>query len=364
MPLQTGTHDLAFLLSVRHQTVEQFGVEALTAAITRELGVHNGLMQDALSSLCHFTTDRTVTQGGSAAGEMIEADEYARVPTQTTEGHEEFGLPLRGFQYGIGWTRQWMQRSTPADMAIAVQNAEIAHRRRVLFDIKRALYPATNYNFTGYIGDDKGRLIKVKRLLNGDGMGIPMGPYGGTFDGATHSHYDAIDFNAASTAQRGTALKALGDDVMEHGYTQGLQIVIHRSDVERVKTAEGFIPLVDPRLNPVPGEATEPLDIFDPDNTQIGYIGAAMVVTKPWAVPNYAAAYASGVPSEQLPLAFRQEDATTLQGLQVLATIEAYPLQAEYMGANFGIGAKERANGAVLYLGGGVYVSPTDAQLR
>lgn len=358
MPLRTGTLDMASLLEIRTGNIADFGLDRITESFQAELAIHNGLMTEMVSGLCFMTTDTTVTYGGSADGEMVEADEYARVPTQVTEGFGSFDIPFRSFQYGIGWTSEWFKRSTPADLAQAVLNAQDAHIRRVMRDIRRALFVPTNYTFVDYAATQ--RQLNVKRLLNADGMAIPMGPYGKVFDAATHTHYDAIDWNAATTQQRGDALVALAEDVVEHGHQSRVVIVIARSDEAKVRTATGFQPYIDQRVIAAPGQPEQQANPVDLENRAIGIIGIAEVWVKPWGQPNYPFAYDSGAPSDKKPLAFRQEAATSLQGLRTVAKISAYPLEAEYMKADFGIGVKERTNGAVLYLGGGTYVAPAD----
>ncbi len=46
-------------------------------------------------------------------------------------------------------------------------------------------------------------------------------------------------------------------------------------------------------------------------------------------------------------------------GLYIAAQIASYPLQADYMEHDYGIGVLERTAGSVLYGGGGLYVTPT-----
>jgi hypothetical protein len=45
--------------------------------------------------------------------------------------------------------------------------------------------------------------------------------------------------------------------------------------------------------------------------------------------------------------------------LQIGAEDEAYPLRAQTLEAEFGVGVWTRTNGAVLYVGGTSYVIPT-----
>ncbi len=59
------------------------------------------------------------------------------------------------------------------------------------------------------------------------------------------------------------------------------------------------------------------------------------------------------------PLAFRQREAASLQGLRIAAQLDTHPLYAQYMEAEFGVGVWTRTNGAVLYFGGASYTDPT-----
>ena len=112
-------------------------------------------------------------------------------------------------------------------------------------------------------------------------------------------------------------------------------------------------PRITYRVTDTPGVT---LDISRTDNRAIGVIGSAELWVKPWIPANYALAWDANGPK---PLAFRQRAQTGLQGLRIAATNSNYPLTAQYMEAEFGMGVWTRTNGAVLYFGGTSYTDPT-----
>lgn len=353
MTLRTGTYDISSLLAVRNQSVVEFGEDTVADVLRADLAAHNQIMRDALSELAERTTDSRRVAGTSVAGEMVEVDEYGRAPTQKAQPGQTVGFPLRKFDYAIGWTRRFLQRATPADLAAAQLAAQKAHRKAVARELRRALYLSSNYTFTDHLVDNTE--LAVKRLVNADGALIPDGPNGETFDGSTHTHYQA---RASSLAA--SDVDALVADVLEHGHGGQIRIVIAAGDAATMASlTAGFTPLTTPYVTP--GSASpvtgQRLDVTRADNRLIGYWnGAYEVWTKPWAIPNYWLAYDASDAAK--PLAMRVD---TVQGsdLTMQAEIDMYPLRAEYMSAMFGFGVWTRTNGAVLYIGGTSWTDPT-----
>ncbi len=76
---------------------------------------------------------------------------------------------------------------------------------------------------------------------------------------------------------------------------------------------------------------------------------------KPWVPTNYAYAWDVNGPK---PLAFRQRDSSALQGLRIPAQFSSFPLHAQYIHAEFGIGVWTRTNGAILRFNNGTYADP------
>jgi hypothetical protein len=351
MAPNTGTYDISTLLKARFQSVAQFGMDTVQQVLAADIAAHNAIVQQLIQDLTSMSTDRQRIYGTSADGDMIEVDEYGRAPTQVARPGSTTGYPLRLFQYPIGWTEKWLQIKTPADMAMATQSAEKAHLRAIQREIKRAIYGSANFTWRDHLIDNVD--LNVKRFVNADGAGIAQGPNGETFDGATHTHY------LASATLTAAALISAVQTVVEHGFGTKPEININRADEAAVRALTGFVPYVDPRIvyhNYTVDAPGTPLDISRLDNRAIGIFNAAEVWVKPWALANYAFVYDDMNP--QKPLVFRQRTQQTLQGLRIAATIEAYPLTAQYMEAEFGLGVWTRTNGAVLEFDNAVYQNP------
>jgi hypothetical protein len=348
--MPTGTYDISTLLATRFQSAAAFGLDTIQQVLEADVAAHNAIVTEMVGGLCEVTSDRQRRYGTSASGEMVEVDEYGRSQTQVERPGATVGFPMRLFQFGLGWTGKYFETHTPADMAVMVQSAQKAHLRGVQREIKRAVYLSANYTFNDFLVDRVD--LAVKRFLNADSAGIPDGPNGEIFDGATHTHYDA---NAGLTAD---ATKAVINDVIEHGHGNSVKLAISRTDETTVRGLTGFVAYPDPRIiyraSNTPGTT---LDISRLDNRAIGIFEGAEVWVKPWAIANYMFAWDDSDPNK--PLAYRQREQQTLQGLRIAATLNTHPLYAQYMEAEFGVGVWTRTNGAVLYFGGGGYVNPT-----
>lgn len=346
---QTGTYDISSLLAARFQSVADFGLDTIERILLADIATHNQIVTEMVSDLADLTTDRQRIYGSTVAGEMVEVDEYGRSPTQRALPGSTVAFPLKLFQFAVGWTRKWMETKSPADMAQLVLAGQRAHWRAIVREMKKALYVSANYTYTDHLVDNVA--LAVKRLANADSAAVPDGPNGETFDGATHTHYDG---EASLTA---AFLTALINNVVEHGYGGAVKVAIARADEAAVRALTGFTAYVDPRVvfrnTDTPGQT---VDITRLDNRAIGIFGAAEIWVKPWAIATYLFAWDSGSPNK--PLAFRQRSATSLQGLHVAGEIDAYPLHARYMEAEYGFGVWTRTNGAVLFTTNATYADP------
>lgn len=353
MATVTGTHDISSLLAARHQTVASFGMDTVVEVLRRDMAAHNAIMRDALSDLADRTIDRQRLAGTSVSGEMVKVDEYGRAPTQKPKPGQTVGFPLDQYDFALGWTTRFLEKATPADLAAGQLAAQKAHRKAVARELRRSLYLSSNYTFYDYTVDNVE--LAVKRLVNADSAEIPEGPNGETFDGSTHTHYQA---RAGSLAA--SDVDALVKDVLEHGHGGQIKIVIAAGDAATMAgLTAGFTPLTGPAIVPATDadSTIRRLDVTRADNRLIGYWnGAYEVWTKPWAIANYWLAYDASDSAK--PLAMRVD---TVRGsdLRLQAEIEMYPLRAEYMSAMFGFGVWTRTNGAVLYIGDTSWTDPT-----
>lgn len=349
--MTTGTNDISTLLATRNQSVADYGLTNIQPILAAELAAHNQIVTMLLNDLAEFTTDRQRKYGVSVQGDMYEVDEYGRAPTQVAKPGDTVAFPLKMFQYAIGWTQKWMDLHTPADMAIATQAAERAHLRMITRELKKAFMLSSNYTFNDFLVD--GVDLSVKRLVNADSASIPEGPNNETFDGSTHTHYLA----RAGGSLAASDLTSLINTVIEHGYGINVKLAISTTDETTVRALSGFTAYPDPRIvyrnTDTPGQT---LDISRLNNRAIGIFGGAEIWVKSWMPANYAFCWDSGSPR---PLVYRQRTNASVQGLRIAATNNIYPLYAQYMEAEFGVGVWTRTNGAMLYFGGSSYTDPS-----
>ena len=350
MTTQTGTLDIASLKAARFQSVAEYGLDTIQTILENDVAAHNEAVNLMMNDMCEVTTDRQRLYGTSANGEMVEVDEYGRSVTQKPLTGATVGFPLKLFQYAIGWTEKWMQVHTPAEMVEQVIGAQNAHLRAIQREIKKAIYLSANYTHRDHLVDNVD--LAIKRFVNADSADIPNGPNGEAFDGATHTHYVG---EASLTAN---FLKAIINDVIEHGHGGAVKVAIGKTDETAVRALTGFVAYVDPRIiyraTDTPGQT---LDISRLDNRAIGIFEGAEIWVKSWAIANYVYVWDSA--SANKPLAFRQRIQTTLQGLHLAAKNSAYPLTADYYEAEYGISVWTRTNGAILYFANATYADPT-----
>jgi hypothetical protein len=350
MAPKTGTLDIASLFAARNVTAVAFGLNTIERVLNADNDNYNFLVQQALRDLAETTTDRLRFAGSSIGGDMQEADEYSRIPTQKDFPGYPIGFPERKYQFAVGWTKQWEKKRSPADFATAQKAAQGADLRRIRYEIQKAIYGPTNYTFFDYNVDNA--QLPVKAFVNADAAAIQNGPNGEIFNGSTHTHYDG---SATLTA---AALQAEINDVVEHGYGRSVKVFINQVDAAAVQALPGFQAYPDPRVS-LNANANQPnqerLDITRMDNRALGIFGQAEVWTKPWAVANYAFITDTD-PESPRPLIYRQDPDS--QGLHIEAELDTFPLRAQYQEHVFGFGVWNRLNGAVLQFNNAVYSAP------
>lgn len=356
MTTNTGTYDIDSLINSGLKTsAVDFGLDRLAEILTKDLAAWNATVLDMVADMCDVTTDRERASGASSGGDMQQVDEYGLASTQRIVPGGNVAFPLYLFQYNLGWTAKYLEIAPASALASQQLAAQKAHWREVVRQIKKAIYPSANFSVRDNLIDKV--LLPVKRFVNADGDPIPDGPNGETFDGATHTHYNA------NNGWDATALTAAINSVIEHGHGGNVKVAINKADETAVRGLTGFVAYVDPRLA-VPvysatGIPTQRLDISRLDNRAIGIFGGAEVWVKSWILDNYPVIWDAD--AAEKPLAFRQRNQTSVQGLRIAFENADYPLYAKDMEAEFGIGVWTRTNGFVHYTGGASYVSPTIA---
>jgi hypothetical protein len=134
---------------------------------------------------------------------------------------------------------------------------------------------------------------------------------------------------------------------------------LHTMQLENLIRAGAFDRMEDNRARVVSAGETilrrAQVRVAEKESGQIGLFGAARVFVKPWVPANYLVAFDASSPSK--PLVMRAP--TDGAGLQVVADLETFPLRAQYMQREFGFGAWNRTNGAVLRFNNASYAAPT-----
>lgn len=347
--MPTGTYDLSSLLANNQTTAADFGLDNIAAILQNDIDAHNRIVNELFREVADTSSDRQRLAGGSVGGEMTDVDDYGRPPTQKAAPGATVGFPLHKRGYAIGWTRDWFQIHTPADMALATRAAQKAHLKALVRDMKKALFESANYTSRDrYVTPQVD--LAVKRLVNADGMAISEGPNGESYNASTHTHYTA---EASLTAAN---LLAAVNTVIEHGHGNQVKMAISTTNQAAVEALTGFTPYVDARLLPSEGDARFQGNSRVLNNKPIGFFGAAEVWVKPWAIANYAFIWDAGDASKPLVLRTRPNRGPDLA---IAAELDAYPLHAQYMESYYGFGVWTRTNGAVHYFGGGTYTDPT-----
>ena len=356
----TGHHSIASLLTITDQTVLDFGLENIVQTVDAELAAHNARVAEMTAVLCEPTAKRGKVYGTSIQGRMERAGEYTRGPTQRSKAGGKVHWPMFKHQFALGWTREWFEVKTPADLALALRQSEFAHIGEIQDEIQLALYNPQNRTVRDQFNEtDPDYELAVRALLNGDGDPIPSGPNGETFDGGTHSHYLGLaPGNPAQQLNR--KLRELIDTVVEHGHGKGLMLYINRADESEISALPDFIPLKPEYV--ISGTGTDSvrgtLNMGVLDNRQIGWFHGAEVWTKPWAFTRYPIVVATG--DDRKPLALRRSAlASRAGGLRLAGELDTHPMYARYMEDYFGVGANHRTAAAVLFIGNATYQVPS-----
>ncbi len=339
------------MLAIRDVSAIELGLDAIVRSLTADLAIHNRLTADMIGIFADVSSDIRRRYGVGSTIRMSETDEFGRAHTQKAVTGSDVNFPLRGFQSAIGWTADFFRYKSVADMATTQQAAEAGHVLEIRTQMQKAIYGSSNYTFNDYRATKTD--LAIKRFVNADGAPIPNGPNGETFNASTHTHY------LGSATLTDTAAAALVATVVEHHQDGQPRVFINSADEAGWRALTNFKAYVDTRLT-LPDNASNPtvrLNPFRTNDRPIGLYGAAEVWVKPWAIANYAVCMdvSEGVAK---PLVARVRPGGST-GLRVAGTNVLFPLQAEYMEAEFGFGVWTRTNGAVLYHANATYADPT-----
>lgn len=350
-----GTYSLEDLLAQRFVPASEFGFDNIARAIQAHLDWLNAQVSDQMGMIAETTDDVRRIWGGSEDGEMVEVDETGVARTQKDEMGEEIDFPLRKFSRSTGWTADYMNRATPADLATRVLKFESAYVTRLRQELAAALFAKANYSFVDLLGD--GTTLAIKRLKNADTMKVPNAPDGTAF-ATSHQHYTGYISGSAQNAD----IDALITNVTEHGFTN-VQLIVNQANVATLAamTTTKFQPLT-LAVVAVPGRTSGTVDTQvvtdDPANKLVGYWAGYPVITRSWVPSGYYVANAVDAP--QKPLVHRIDKFSALNGLRLVAQFGQHPLSAQTYEAEIGFGVWGRTSAAILDGGNATtYVNPS-----
>lgn len=347
--MPAGTYTVADLVASRMANAKAFGLDTIAQVLQADIAAHNALVEEMLSEMCEISTDARRMYGTSQNSVMTEVDEFGRSPMMAVTVGVECGFPLRLYQFGVGWTRKFLDNATVGDLVQKSADAQKAHLRRIRAQIARAIFDDTNYTFTDHLVDNVD--LSVRRFLNADGLAIPDGPNGETYTGASHTHY------SAAVALAVADITAMINSVVEHGHGAQVKLAINVAQEAAVRALAGFTAYIDPRLI-LSNASNQPgvrLDISRLDNRAIGILGQAEVWVKPWVPATYYFCWDAA--DSRKPLVLRHRNGNW--ALRIAAEFDSYPLQAQYMESEFGVGAWTRTNGACHFSNGAAWADAT-----
>lgn len=352
--MPAGTLSITDLLNETSGNVVDFGENRVWEAFATALMAHNRIVEENLMEFVEYTTDSLRGTAGYDRMEMEELDEFGVPGPQKVTAGANLGFPLRFMGIAVQWTRLFLRKTSPAALAAQFNARREADVRAVLSALRRALYSPTNYSFVDRRVKQQPTL-PVKALANADGFFIPLGPNGEEFTAGSHTHY------LASATLTTTALDSLIDTVREHFDSGDIRLVINKAQETTVRGLTGFVAYPDPRIVPAITATTarQTLDVNNTYNRAIGVYGGCEVWVKPWAIAGYVLAYRrmGGMNGRKI-LAYRRPMEGGTGDLEMLFQDESYPLRADAMGREFGIGVQDRVGAAVLMVGDTTYAAP------
>jgi hypothetical protein len=334
-------------------TVAAFGIDEVFNIIDRDLAYHNELvMNELIPAFCATTDQQEEVSGAMDAMTVEEIDEFGRPDAQKAAAALALGFPLSSYGRSIQWTWDYMQITSPSELAKqfdSLKNADLVGVKNNI--VSRIFNPFNNPNYV----DRKinNRKYTIYAFYNADGMFVQPGPEGQQFDPTTHTHY-MVSGGATLTAAN---INALITNVLEHGRVGRLYLQINRAQEADIRALNGpgeFVPYVPVNIRQ-PLDAMYATDIAlnqdTPEDREIGVWGPAIVQVKPYVPVGYLDSVDTGAGSMK-PLAYRTRPNGALAdlGFRGQHDPDDFPLLADTMARDYGIGVWQRQMAAVMQI--------------
>lgn len=298
---------------------------------------YNATSNGLVDLLTFRTTDKTfsVLQGA------YEFEDYAdyTLPDSQDLSYLELSVGIKDFdlRYAFTWAR--ILESTQAELDGRHAAALQADTRLLLKQVIRAALTKEGLTLGG---------VTSPAFYNADGS-IPPTVKNTTFSGS-HNHYLAT-LGASLTA---ADLDRVEDDLVEHGFTGDIILMVNRSQKRLITGFTNFVP-----------SATQVHDIKYTNligEPYFGSYGLLAILEEDWIPAGYMFAFSAqgGLGGQTAPIAFRESTNPAARGLILQrGTNPEYPLADSFYYRKFGVGVRQRGNGVAMQItAGGVYTSP------
>lgn len=321
-------------------TTDGVDLNELWSDFQASLSEYNEGMDELVANLTFPTTQETLNVIQGAYDFEVYSD-YTKPDAQDlTEA--QISVPLNAYDLRIAYTVRKLLNTTSIEVEARHAEALAADTRLQLRQTLRAALSKE-----GVRGDGG---VVAKAFYNADGT-VPPAYKNNTFTG-THTHY-----LATTSAGLGAGITSLIDTIVEHGFENNVEILANRQTAKKIQALPEFVP--------VQGSVGSSLEIVGApsDANVLGWYDGAIIRREDWLPNDYLFGYSAqgGANSPLNPMAFREPLNEQARGLVIMrGTNPEYPLANSYYYHEFGVGVRQRGNGAALQItsDGASYTSP------
>lgn len=332
-------------------TIDGTPLPTLWDEFIARLSVFNTMHARIESMLAQPTSVTTERVAIPRRARMEQASEFGQPKLIRTERVAR-GYPLVHYDIGIGFTQEFLDEATSAEIRNTQLLAEEAWRRRRRQTLYEALFTEDN-------ATDKDGIL-VRRLYNGDGE-VPPEYESYSHDG-THTHY----LTSAGASLAAADLTTLETHLLHHGYGDDLpggaggSLILHvgRDLMDDIRGFTGFIPAQTASIPVVLDGVVVGGSASAGPGVQ-GFFGRFAIVEDLTIPANYLLAFATGGAfSPNNPVRMRQHSNPSARGLRLNPGRQDYPLQDSFFDGYVGAGIAHRGAAVVMLVTAGAYAAP------
>ena len=340
------------LLKLEDGTTYQAVVSMVSAGLA---GLINEFTNSWYSNLIYVTTDETVEYRVGSSDSMGRYTEFTRPDASRadTEGHM---LPMVAYDFGLGWTWEFLRRARTTQLQADMRNA---------LDVVRTRLRVSILGRTLKRGDDSGADNGLGSSGYSPGFATTAGStsvdfdppdYNGTTFANTHEHYVGIAGGVFTNA----VFQDAKDELIEHGHNPPYNFITGVSDEDTIRGLSNFTPVAESLVQYGSTQDLARLDgtVANDGSYIIGTIEDFIVRVVRGMPQYYGFGWKSyGRNSMRNPLYVRVSKNEPVSGaLTVVAMPDPrantgiIPLQHLMLFTEFGVGVGDRTNGTARYV--------------